>query len=68
MQLAEVGSTTEGSPLAQLCTDTLATIASPLGGSKRKRNWRVSPTSELAEATNTVGEAKALSLTSRNEY
>lgn len=50
-QMAEIGSDAgEGSPLAQLCTDTLATIASPPGRIYDKHKLTVTPSSEAADA------------------
>ncbi len=49
-QMADIGKTaSEGSPLAKLCGDTLATIASPPGRIYDKHRLTVTPTGELAE-------------------
>lgn len=49
-QMADIGNTApEGSPLAQLCGDTLSTIASPPGRIYDKHRLTVTPTGELAD-------------------
>jgi hypothetical protein len=58
-QMVEVGEAKEGSPLAKLCSDTLATIASPPGRIYDKHKLIVSPGSDLAEAAKAVVDAKS---------
>ncbi|XHS77493.1 hypothetical protein ACFJGW_17475 [Burkholderiaceae bacterium UC74_6] len=49
-QMAEIGGKAGlGSPLAQLCSDTLATIASPPGRIYEKHELTVTPSGELAK-------------------
>jgi hypothetical protein len=49
-QMADIGNTApEGSPLAKLCDDTLATIASPPGRIYEKHRLTITPTGELAD-------------------
>lgn len=50
-QMAEIGKeASEGSPLSQLCQDTLATIGSPPGRIYDKHRLTITPAGELAEA------------------
>lgn len=50
-QMAQIGEdASEGSPLSQLCQDTLATIGSPPGRIYDKHRLTVTPVGELAEA------------------
>lgn len=57
-QMAKIGEdASEGSPLSQLCQDTLATIGSPPGRIYDKHRLTVTPAGELAEAA--VGATKS---------
>jgi len=61
-QMAKIGEdASEGSPLSQLCQDTLATIGSPPGRIYDKHRLIVTPSSEIAEAAAKAGgEGKAV--------
>ena len=55
-QMSEIGTTAAAdSPLAKLCNDTLATIASPPGRIYDKHQLTVSPTDNFTEAAKAVG-------------
>ncbi|MDP2030399.1 MAG: hypothetical protein Q8K12_12240 [Thiobacillus sp.] len=57
-QMSEIGEQAEtNTPLATLCTDTLATISSPPGRIYEKHKLTVSPATELTEAANSMVEA-----------
>lgn len=57
-QMAKIGEdASEGSPLSQLCQDTLATIGSPPGRIYDKHRLTVTPAGELAEAAATAAKS-----------
>jgi hypothetical protein len=59
-QMAKIGENTpEGSPLSQLCKDTLATIGSPPGRIYDKHRLTVTPAGELAEAAGNAARSGA---------
>lgn len=56
-QMSEIGTATASNlPLAKLCEDTLATIASPPGRIYEKHKLTVSPATELTETAKTMGD------------
>jgi hypothetical protein len=59
-QMAEIGATADGSPLAKLCGDTLSTISSPPGRIYDKHKLTVSPSDELATAAKSVVEVASV--------
>jgi len=56
-QMSEIGQIPRESPLAQLCENTLSTVAAPPGRIYDKHKLTVSPIDELKDATKTVAEA-----------